>query len=450
MKTKKLIISLLIANITITSAANNIAHAQRYEKPTILKASQLLPASLLKGPHHKVAERVTSDGYFNNYTIESKFGNMTVEGRELLEIRVGEMSALAELDKLASTDVFADAAYKSGKGIVMAPVKLVEKTAKVVSDPQKMADTLSAIPDGAERLFSWAYRKGKSAAHAVSDAVSSDSGANEKDNKSDSDTSKKTSASEVVDQGTNLGLKYIGYTKRQREWFRKLQVNPYTSNETLRDEIMRVAGIETAVGTAFKFVPGLGLLGELATFNTWYERAEKLSLYEDPDTISKKNQKELLALGVSEELAKKFQSNKAYSPWSRRFISASLTALGPKVTGHSDFIRAACEATNEPSTLYFVSIGEAFEKMHAVTPIKKLTASMYLPAAVTSSGVLYVPLPVDYLFWTEEVAGIFEDFDKRVLKPNNAKRAHVNIFGKASPLALERLKGMGVEVRENQ
>jgi len=446
MKPKKLIISLLIANITITSAANNIAHAQRYEKPTILKASQLLPASLLKGPHHKVAERVTSDGYFNNYTIESKFGNMTVEGRELLEIRVGEMSALAELDKLACTDVFADAAYKSGKGIVMAPVKLVEKTAKVVSDPQKMADTLSAIPDGAERLFSWAYRKGKSAAQAVSDAVSSDSEAKDKEKKADSDQSNKTSTSDAIDQGTNFGLRYIGYTKRQREWFRRLQVNPYTSNETLRDEIMRVAGIETAVGTAFKFVPGLGLLGELATFNTWYERAEKLSLYEDPDTISKKNQKELLALGVSEELAKKFQSNKAYTPWSRRFISASLTALGPKVTGHSEFIRAACEATNEPSTLYFVSIGEAFEKLHAVTPIKKLTASMYLPAAVTSSGVLYVPLPVDYLFWTEEVAGIFRDFEKRVLKPNNAKRAHVNIFGRASPMALDNLRGMGVEV----
>jgi hypothetical protein len=71
---------------------------------------------------------------------------------------------------------------------------------------------------------------------------------------------------------------------------------------------------------------------------------------------------------------------------------------------------------------------------------------MYLPAAVTSSGLLYVPLPVDYLFWTEEVAGIFRDFEKLVLKPNNAKRAQVNIFGRASPMALDNLRGMGVEV----
>jgi hypothetical protein len=303
-----------------------------------------------------------------------------------------------------------------------------------------MADTISAIPEGAERLFSWAYRKGKSAAHAISDAVSSDSDSSTKKDKNDSTTSDKKSSAAVIDQGTNLGLKYIGYTKRQREWFRKLHVNPYTSNETLRDEIMRVAGIETAVGTAFRFVPGLGLLGELATFNTWYERAEKLALYEDPDTIGKKNQKELLALGVPEELAKKFQENKAYTPWSRRFISASLTTIGAKTTGQDEFIRAACEAKNEPSTLYFVAVAEAFEKLHAINPIKKLSASLYLPAALTSSSVLYVPLPVDNLFWTEEVSGIFRDFDKRVMKPNRAKEAQINIFGRASPLALENLR----------
>jgi hypothetical protein len=420
----------------------------QFEKPTVLSASKIVPPHLLKGPYHKVSERVTSDGYFNNYRIESNFGVMVVEGRQLLEIRVGEMNALAELDKLSSSTVFTDAAYKAGKGIITAPVRIVEKTAKTLSDPEKLGDTLAAVPEGAEKLFSWAYRKGKGAVQAVSDAVSSDRSDKKPAKSGTPNESSGVSTSEAIDQGTKLGLKYIGYTKREREWFRKLHVNPYTSNETLKSEIVRVASIETAVGTAFRFVPGLGLLGELATFNTWYERAEKLALYEDPDSIGKKNQQELAALGVPEEISKQFLANQAYTPWSRRFISASLTSIGPKVPGHAEFIKAACAATNEPSTLYFVAVAESLEKLHKVTPIKKIIASLYLPAAITKTNQLYIPLPVDYLFWTEEVAGIFKDFRVRTQKEARIASARMNIAGQASPLARKQLENLAIVVIE--
>lgn len=439
-------IAILLALIfpLVTLAA---PQSYEFEKPVALSASKLLPAHLLKGPHHKVAERVTSDGYFNNYRIESDFGVMIVEGQQLLEIRIGEMNALAELDKLSSSTVFADAAYKAGKGIVTAPIRIVEKTAKTLADPEKLGNTLAAVPEGAERLFSWAYRKGKGAVQAVSSAVSSDSNEKKPAKAGTPSESSGISTSEALDQGSKLGLKYIGYTKREREWFRKLHVNPYTSNEALRSEIVRVASIETAVGTAFRFVPGLGLLGELATFNTWYERAEKLALYEDPDAIGKKNQQELTALGVPEEIIKQFLANQAYTPWSRRFITASLTSIGPKVTGHTEFIKASCAATNEPSTLYFVAVAEALEKLHTTTPIKRIISSLYLPAAVTKSNQLYIPLPVDYLFWTEEVAGIFKDFKKRARKEASISSVQINISGGVSALAQTRLEGLGIRVQ---
>ena len=79
--------------------------APQFEKPPVLSASALLPKVDLSGPYHKVNNKVTSDGYFNNYTIESKFGNETVEGQQLLEIRIGELNALAELDKMSSSKV---------------------------------------------------------------------------------------------------------------------------------------------------------------------------------------------------------------------------------------------------------------------------------------------------------------------------------------------------------
>lgn len=444
--TTTLLLAAFLSLTTSTLAAPK--NSSNYEKPPVLSASKILPPELLKGPYHTVAEKVTSDGYFNNYRIISQFGTFDVEGQALLETRIGELVALAELDKLSSSSVFADAAYKAGKGIVMAPVTIVKKTAKHVSDPEKMKNTLASVPEGAERLFSWAYRQGKRAVNAVGDTFSSSETEEKSDKKTDNKKSTQESVSNTLDQGASFGLKYIGYTKRQREWFHKLRVNPYTSNELLRDEVMRVAGIETAVGTAFKFVPGLGLLGELNTFNTWYERAEKLSLYEDPDTIGKKNNKELMELGVSEENIKAFSENKAYTPWSRRFISASLTAIGPKVNGFNNFIRAANEAKNEPSTLYFVSVAEALEKRHQKTPLTTIFASRCLPAGLTTTGTLYLPLSVDHLFWTEAVATIIKDFTTRISSTVRPKAFEIAIRGKVSPMARKALSDSGAVVTE--
>jgi hypothetical protein len=122
--------------------------------------------------------------------------------------------------------------------------------------------------------------------------------------------------------------------------------------------------------------------------------------------------------------------------------------IGPKVPGHAEFIKAACAATNEPSTLYFVAVAESLEKLHAVTPIKRIIASLYLPAAVTKANQLYIPLPVDYLFWTAEVAGIFKDFKARTQKEANITSAQMNISGRTSPLARHKLEQLGIRITE--
>lgn len=423
------------------SLSAHAAPATVLETPIPLRASEVLPAHLLKGPYHSVEEQVTSDGYFNNYRLNSKFGVMEVEGQLLLETRVGELNALAELDRLSSSKVVKDAALKAGKGIVLAPVNITEKTLRTVSDPKKMADTLAGIPEGAERLFSWAYQQAKDGVKTIGEATGSKKSKRESSNSDDL-------ASSTVEQAGKIGLEYVGYNKYQRDLYRQLHVSPYTSNELLRGEVRRVAGIQTTVKTAFKFVPGLGLLGELATFNRWYERAEKLSLYEEPGVIREKNRKALQNLSVPDELVARFLNNKAYSPWSRRFITASLSSLGPKIPGHTDFIRAACEATNESSTLYFVSVAETFENLHKISPLKRIVASLYLPAVITEDGTLYIPLPVDYLFWTDTVAEIFKDFKARVFKEASFTSAHMALRGRASPLATRSLSKLGFKVSE--
>jgi hypothetical protein len=106
------------------------------------------------------------------------------------------------------------------------------------------------------------------------------------------------------------------------------------------------------------------------------------------------------------------------------------------------------QAQNEPSTLYFVSVAEALEKRHAQTPITRIVASNHLPASVLKDGTLYVPLSVDYLFWTEEVAAIFADFQTRVRAATKAKRTLITIRGGLTQMARERLEGGGNTVRD--
>ena len=249
----------------------SVADAQvKYETPPVLAAKDVLPEGILKGPFHEVEPKVTSDGYFNNYKLKSKFGTFDVEGQQLLELRIGELNALNELDQLSSTKVVGDAMYEGGKATVLAPVNVVKKVANTVSDPDKVYDTVAGIPEGAEKVFSWAYRQAKGAAQGVSDLVTGDSQTSTQD--------VSDGASSTLQAGKSFGLKFVGYTSRERELFRKLQVNPYSSNKLLQDEVVRVAGISTAVGFAFRFVPGLGLLGQLSTFNRWYGRAEQRCL----------------------------------------------------------------------------------------------------------------------------------------------------------------------------
>jgi hypothetical protein len=432
----------LLISLSLGPLLADPARAQSgFEKPPVLQAKDVLPEALLKGPFHEVDPRVKSDGYFNEFKLRSKFGDFNVEGQQLLELRIGELNALNELDQLSSSKVIGDAMYEGGKATVMAPVHAVKKVANTVSDPDKMYETVKAVPEGAEKLFSWAYRQAKGAAQGVSDLVAGDSQSSSKE--------VSDGGSSTLQAGKSFGLKFIGYTGRERELFRKLQVNPYSSNTILQDEVVRVAGLGTAVGFAFRFVPGLGLLGQLTTFNRWYGRAEQLSLYEDPDVIKEKNKAELRALEVPDDMIEKFQTSKAYNPWTRRFVTASMTSLGPTVAGRALFIKAALQAKNEPSTLYFVSVAEYLEKVQKETPLKKVVSSLYIPAGVTKKGALIVPLSVDYLFWTQEVAGIFDDFRNRVTKEESFSSVEIHIRGRVSARARAALQSFGAKVIEN-
>ena len=76
---------------------------------TQLKAKDLVAPELLKGPNFTVDERVPVVGFLARFTLRSDFGTFDVHGIHMLQVRVPEIYALAQIDKMSKTQEFADA-----------------------------------------------------------------------------------------------------------------------------------------------------------------------------------------------------------------------------------------------------------------------------------------------------------------------------------------------------
>ena len=84
-----------------------------YEPLPILKASDFLPPSMLKGPDLEVEEKVTSDGVFNTYTINSAWANYRPRCTSIAMIRIHEIGAIAQLKEVDKMAVGAGAVVDS-------------------------------------------------------------------------------------------------------------------------------------------------------------------------------------------------------------------------------------------------------------------------------------------------------------------------------------------------
>ena len=89
--------ALVLVVFTGFTLAGSPVRAADYEEPPVLKASDLLPADLLKGEHHEIEAQVVNDGFMNHFTIRSDFGTFEAKSLALVEVRVREVHSLAEL-----------------------------------------------------------------------------------------------------------------------------------------------------------------------------------------------------------------------------------------------------------------------------------------------------------------------------------------------------------------
>jgi hypothetical protein len=405
------------------AALGTSALAAGYEGAATFKASAILPASWLKGPHHKVAEEVRTDGYFQTFTITSDYGTIPAEGRSMLSIRLREVAALAQLDQVSKSEVFLKAAGGSvlqvGKGV-----------ANVVTNP---VETAKGLGGGVKRFGMRLGRKSKNVADSATDVVT---GEDESAPGSD-----KSTGGKAADAGVSAANSLAGVTGASRRWAQKLGVDPYSSNAVLRKALEDIGRIDSAGAIAVKIAVPIPPVASLtATTNN-------LVWGKDPEELAKINAQRATELGVPPKVAERFFKCKAFSPSRQTRLIGALHAV--RVKGAEDYVDAASESRSEHEAEFFTESAEMLQRLHAASPVTAVLQDSRAMVAKAQDGRAIAFVPIDWISWTEASNKALVEMDERARKELGASRVELELTGRTSSEARSQFAARGWKVGED-
>ncbi|MCH9648433.1 MAG: hypothetical protein K0U98_09350 [Deltaproteobacteria bacterium] len=437
-------LAIYVAGLSVLMCGPQPAKAAEpsFEPAPVLAASEILPADLLKGPHHKVEERVPSDGIMLTFQITSDFGEFSAIGQPLLAERVREVRALAELDRISKTEAFVSAVATSALG----QLETIEDFAR------NPVETVTGLPGGVKRLFRRyqrdlreGYEKAKEVGESVSEAVTevvTGTGG-------DKETTEKESSGGLVagvvegatDAVESYGKRYFGLTRSEREWYAKLEVDPYTSNRVLRKRIERMARVTAAGNFAVKFVeipeiPGADVV----------EKVNRIVWSTDPRKLRDENRKRLGAAGADPELIEKFMANPNLTPSLQTALVAQMIQLDG--VRNSDFlVELAAAVESEIQARVFLGSVEILTHYHRGSKsIAEIVPVARIPVARTEQGILAIFVAVDHLSWTEDLAGRSVELLDALSGGTAPKAKELWLGGEASSRFREELESRGWKV----
>lgn len=371
-----------------------------YQKPPTLKASYLLPGKMISGPLFHVDNEVPTDGLMGHYTLRSEYGTFAVAGRELLRIRIAELPAIQQLNKISNSREFLDAMRN-------AAIKPIESAENILSNPEK---TLSGIPSGISRLFG-SIDQG---VHEIGQAAG---------NSSES-TSQKVEG--TADRIGSVTMTALGYEQSRRQLAQSLGVDPYTTNPVLAKKLTDVARVsfygKLAVNTLVAaFVPAsIAISGANFTSDLLYDTSEA--------DLIQMNQQKMIDMGASDAQVQALLDNRWYS---LSVLTSLVEELGrlPGVHGTPDVIALAATARNEEEARFLASSVQMLAWLNTTgTPISQV-AGRGTVIGIGPNGNIVVPAPVDYISWTERIGNFARKSDLE------AKQRSVWLSGKMSGTA---------------
>jgi hypothetical protein len=388
------------------------ASAQPYERPPSFNAAQI-PGIKRIGSNYTIENPVRSDGILRIYVLQTPYGKYTVQGDEMLRMRLNEFAALAALEKVSNSQSFAKALAEAG----LSPLKF---TGQLILNPiGTVQNTFAGVGAFFNRLGAGINNAGQTPDNAMA------------------------------------GL--LGVTDERRKLAAAYGVDPYTDLPPLNAKLEQLSQAAAAGGLvvtgALMAVPGAAgiVVSNLSTANKVNNIGiQDLARDYTAAQILDINRGLLAKMGIDETLSKQLLANRNYTPIDMAAMIAALDSMHG-VAGREVFVERAAEA-NSRALAYFMrrhaELLAADYRRHG--GYVRFVALASYPFVITRDNRVMTLLPIDALSWTRETAAGFAAVtaDRRKF----AAKAHgqLRIAGMATPLAKRELKREGWFVLDHQ
>lgn len=320
----------LVVALSAALAASLPALAQpstKYESAPKLAGRELAPEALLSGPLHSVGEPVAVESFLGRFAIASKFGEFRVAGVDMLGVRVRELAAIEALSQVEKSAEFQQALIRSAQ----VPGQFV---GNAISDP---GGTVESVASGVGTVLGRVGRLATTGARAVGDTASDIAASRPRVEPAPAPAGEPAPPSFTGDP--------FGFNRARREWARRLEVDPYTTNPVLRPKLDAAARATFAGELPVNVAMGVvaAPLQYAATFDT----IVRDSVWNLPviDLVAQ-NEARLRAMGIEGRPVRDFFRNRWFTPTLQTALVAALERL-PGVRGRDAVVVAAATVGGE-------------------------------------------------------------------------------------------------------
>jgi hypothetical protein len=411
----------LLAAMALATTGAAAAETRRgFETVPSLPGTGLVPAAVLKGPLHTVAEPVALEGFFGRFVIESKFGTFSVVGANMLGVRVNELPAIEALQEVQKSQAFQDSLVRAAQ----APVQLVQSA---FTNP---VGTVENIGQGMGSVLGRVGFLARSTAQSVADSTSGSQPAKS--------GLPPAPAGEALPPAFNGDP--FGYNKARRDWARQLNIDPYTSNPVLRPLLDNASAASFAGSFAINTAISAVSMG--ANLVVGFDTDVRDAVWNQPPVdLARQNEARLQGMGVSPRTTRDFLRNRWFTPSLQTALVAALSKMGG-IAGAESVIQVAAQVQGETHVRFLVeSVRMLGQYDGKEARLAKLRMSGMVPVGVAEDGTLVVAAAIDYAWWDQAAA----DFAQR--KELKGKRRVLLVAGDASERARQEFGKAGWTLR---
>ena len=388
--------------------------AQPFEQPPTFRIEKI-PGFWPSGDNYTIKNPVRSDGLLRIYTLATPYGEFAVHGDQMLRMRLNELAALHELEKIAGSESY-------GKALVDAGLSPFKYTGRLITDPKKtVGDTFSGIGTMFGRISADLSNIGKTPGDPIS------------------------------------GL--LGVTDQRRKLATKVGVDPYTDFPPLDAKLSQlVAGRRRRrADGAGRDAGGAGHRGRASSIpisapQATSERVQIDELARDrtASQIFDLNREQLHAMGADDR-SDRGAARQPQLHADRHGGAGGGAGQHAGRRGPHGVPAAGRRRSTARSLAYFMRRhAEMLKNQQARGAgfVRFVSLGGY-PFNVTRDGRLVGAMPIDSLSWTETIAAVWRECAADARRVSATGRVELRITGTATPLASKELQALGWRVVEN-